>query len=561
MQSLQAKMPGWYTIKDRADGPARIDIYDEIGLFAVSAQSFITDLAALKGNGDIDLHLNSPGGDVFDGIAIFNALKQRQGTVSVVVDGLAASAASFIAMAASPGELAMAPHSQMMIHDAMSMAIGNASDMTDTAALLDKASDNIASIYAERTGKPVAFWRGQMKAETWYSDQEAVDSGLADKIHGKQPALSDDWDLSVFAKYATGLRNGTNDHWNRPLASSIPPVLVNADGNHAPMKGSHTHGHPAYGAQGSDSTHSHEHSHDGDAAHGHHKTPAAPEPPAGDGPSDALGTIYVPKPYQRTFSETAECPSCRCWNGSDAKFCDQCGTKLVGRSDVNESGMGAAAEVRIVAAYCGPCGTKHEAGKQFCASCGKRLSMADSSGWVQDPDGAWRFDPTNKGAPEDDSKPETDYDHDYWTPQGKLRPGKVIPPCPGDVGDFLYRQLLNADVDNSPWDAGKAWAAGAASDDPAAFYKGICAGRKSGDPSTQDAWALPYKYSPSSAPNAAGVRNALARLSSTQGLTNKGEAESLLEKLMKTINPDYEPSSDRIDPGLLSAALLSGLEG
>jgi hypothetical protein len=120
--------------------------------------------------------------------------------------------------------------------------------------------------------------------------------------------------------------------------------------------------------------------------------------------------------------------------------------------------------------------------------------------------------------------------------------------------------VLNADFDNSPWDASKAWAAGAASDDPAAFYRGICAGRKSGDPATQGAWALPYKYAPSRPANAAGVRNALGRLPQTKGLTNEGEARATLERLMKQINPDWEPS-DLIDPELLSAALTYGLEG
>jgi hypothetical protein len=182
--------------------------------------------------------------------------------------------------------------------------------------------------------------------------------------------------------------------------------------------------------------------------------------------------------------------------------------------------------------------------------------MADESGWVQDPDGTWRFDPDGDG--DDDSTPEGDTDHDYWDADGNQI--KEIPPCPGRVGDFLHRQLLNADVDSSPWDASKAWHNGSEADDPAAFYKAICAGRRAGDPDTQDAWALPYKYTPSSSPNAAGVRNALARISSTQGLTNKDEAQSLLEGLMKKINPDYDPG-DRIDPGLLAQVFAIGLEG
>jgi hypothetical protein len=93
-----------------------------------------------------------------------------------------------------------------------------------------------------------------------------------------------------------------------------------------------------------------------------------------------------------------------------------------------------------------------------------------------------------------------------------------------------------ASVDNSTWDASKAWSNGANSDDPAAFYKGICAGEKTdGDPDTQAHWALPHHYHPGDAPNAAGVRNGLARIGQTQGLANKSAAESHLESHMKTI--------------------------
>lgn len=92
-----------------------------------------------------------------------------------------------------------------------------------------------------------------------------------------------------------------------------------------------------------------------------------------------------------------------------------------------------------------------------------------------------------------------------------------------------------ATIDFTAWNADKAWAAGAASDNPAAFYNAICAGKKKGDPKTQEAHALPYRYSPSSAPNAAGVRNALARFSQTQGLTNASAAKAKLTSLMAKI--------------------------
>lgn len=411
--------PAWYTISNSAAaGPVQVTIYDEIGFYGVSAGQFMADLDGIPG--DIEMHINSPGGDIYDGITIYNRLKQRKGSIHVIVDGLAASAASFIAMAASPGMLEMAPRSEMMIHNGFTMAIGDAADLRKTADLLDKKTADIADMYAERSGKPADYWLGKMKEETWYSADEAVADGLADRIQGQEGSPATDWDMSVFARYA-------GDHG---LAlQNTAQGFVNSDGNHAPMSGSHAHAHPAYGAQGSDDSHSHEHSHDGDASHGH----------------------------------------------------------------------------------------THD-----------------------DPDGDGDDDTTASG--------DTDHDYAGATPPKKVPGNRVIFP------------VLDADVDNSAWDASKAWSAGAASDDPAAFYRGICAGRKAGDPSTQGAWALPYKYSPSSAPNASGVRNALSRLQQTQGLTNESEARATLEKAMKAVSPDYDPD-DSIDTELLAELFSIGLEG
>lgn len=174
---------GWYSITNR-DDDAEIHIYDEIGYFGVTANDFIKDITAIKSN-RITLRINSPGGEVFDGIAIFNAIKRHKAEVTTYIDGLAASAASFIAMAGD--RIVMSPHSQMMIHDAAGLVIGNADDMRQMADILDRSSDNIAAIYAERAGGTVAEWRQRMKSETWISDREAVKLGLADAIDGEEP--------------------------------------------------------------------------------------------------------------------------------------------------------------------------------------------------------------------------------------------------------------------------------------------------------------------------------------------------------------------------------------
>jgi ATP-dependent protease ClpP protease subunit len=212
LANLKQGRNDWYRIKAQADGPAQLHIYDEIGYFGVTASDMIADLANVTG--DLEVHLNTPGGEVFDGIAIFNALKQRDGTVRIVVDSLAASIGSVIAQAASPGNLIIAKNASMMIHDGFGMAIGNAKDMREMADLLDKTSDNIASIYADRTGQPASQWRDAMLAETWYVGQEAVDAGLADHVQGSEPAAApdpaSDWDLSVFSRAPAAIRGAVS---------------------------------------------------------------------------------------------------------------------------------------------------------------------------------------------------------------------------------------------------------------------------------------------------------------------------------------------------------------
>lgn len=195
--ALIAGRNDWYRIENRADEDrAEVFVYDEIGFFGVTAKDFVADLRAVKAK-QIDLHLNTPGGDVFDGIAIYTAIKDHSANVTAYVDGLAASAGSFIAMAAN--QVVMMPHSRMMIHEAFGLAIGNAEDMTKMAERLDATSQNIASIYAEKAGQDADYWRAQMKAETWYTDQQAVDAGLADEIgrSGTKNQLNT-FDLSIF---------------------------------------------------------------------------------------------------------------------------------------------------------------------------------------------------------------------------------------------------------------------------------------------------------------------------------------------------------------------------
>ncbi len=188
----------WYRISNVTSTEATIHLYDEIGYFGVTAADFIKELGALSVK-NITLHINSPGGDVFDGVAIYNAVKSHPANVTVSIDGLAASAASFIAMAGNTVEIAR--NATVMIHDAHTVAIGNASEMKAAAELLNQVSDNIADIYTQKAGGSVESWRAVMKTEKWYSAQEAKDAGLVDTIQSTESVSENSFDLSIFAKY------------------------------------------------------------------------------------------------------------------------------------------------------------------------------------------------------------------------------------------------------------------------------------------------------------------------------------------------------------------------
>ncbi|MCI0687234.1 MAG: Clp protease ClpP [Sporichthyaceae bacterium] len=180
----------WYRIANSADGDsAEVYIYDEIGYWGTTAADFIDQLRELD-VARIDLHLNTPGGEVFDGVAIYNALVDHQAEVTVYVDALAASIGSVIAM--SGDRVVMGRSSQLMIHDAWGMAIGNAADMREMADLLDKISDSVASVYVDRAGGKLSDWRDLMLAETWFTGDEAVEAGLADEVKTKRNAASDE---------------------------------------------------------------------------------------------------------------------------------------------------------------------------------------------------------------------------------------------------------------------------------------------------------------------------------------------------------------------------------
>ncbi len=170
-------------------------LYDEISYFGVTAADMV---AALQGAGDVALHIHSPGGDVFEGIAMLNVLRQHPGAVDVTVDGWAASAASFVAMAGRT--VTMSRNAQMMIHNAHALTIGDAAAHMKSAEQLTQANANIADVYVSKAGGDPAGWLAAMNEETWYTAQEAVDAGLADTVGQPAGQPENVWDLSPVAQ-------------------------------------------------------------------------------------------------------------------------------------------------------------------------------------------------------------------------------------------------------------------------------------------------------------------------------------------------------------------------
>lgn len=163
------------------DAPTRIDIFSDIDpYFGVSAEAFLAELKMIRTD-EIELHINSGGGEVFDGIAIMNSLKDHPARVTVVVDGLAASAASFIAVGGAD-HLVMQESATLMIHEAWTLAMGDSQAIEKTAAELDRVSGIIAGIYAKKAGTPVEEWRAAMRDESWFTAEEAMLVGLIDEI-------------------------------------------------------------------------------------------------------------------------------------------------------------------------------------------------------------------------------------------------------------------------------------------------------------------------------------------------------------------------------------------
>lgn len=199
---IRAEQPGTKS----ADGTAVLRLYDPIdmdgGWWGVSGKEFAAALDELEDDVEtIELHINSPGGSVWDGLAMMNALRQHPARVVAIVDGIAASAASVVMLGAD--EVVVAEGGEVMVHNAWGLAVGNAGVMRKMASDLEHEDRNLAGLYAAKAGGTADDWLTIMAEETWYTAIEAVDAGLADRV---LTAKRDDsteakarFDLSVFA--------------------------------------------------------------------------------------------------------------------------------------------------------------------------------------------------------------------------------------------------------------------------------------------------------------------------------------------------------------------------
>lgn len=217
-------MRNWYEIRNAAADTAEVFIYDDIGAGwfteGVTAKGFLNELADIKAP-RIDLHLNSPGGSVFDGVAIYNALKRHPATVTTYIDGLAASIASIIALAGD--RVVMADNALFMIHNPWGGVQGEAKDMRKMADVLDQIKSTLIGTYTSKTGLDEETVSQAMDEETWYTAQDALEAGFIDEVGVElQVAAS-------FSLEGRGFKHAPMAAVEQPEADPVDPVVEHPD--------------------------------------------------------------------------------------------------------------------------------------------------------------------------------------------------------------------------------------------------------------------------------------------------------------------------------------------
>lgn len=201
------KTTSWYRMEVK-DSVADVYIYDEISWFGVSANDFVKDLDEIKAD-TIRLHLNTPGGSVFDGIAIYNALKNHKATVETYIEGLAASSGSIVALAGD--KVFMADNAFFMIHEPWTVLVGNSTDLRKTADMLDKITGVMINTYVKASGADEKQVKAWIEDETWFTAAEAKEAGFVDEITD-EIEIDAKHDIGVFDKAPEQLLKDFQSH-------------------------------------------------------------------------------------------------------------------------------------------------------------------------------------------------------------------------------------------------------------------------------------------------------------------------------------------------------------
>lgn len=200
-------------------------IYGEVGT-DVKDSKVVAQLAKFTGE-PVRVRINSPGGDVYAGLAIMNALRAHDGEVTAVVEGMAASAASFIAIGGADRVVAR-PSAELMIHSAWSMGAGNSEALMKIAGDLDRISLTLAGIYADKSGRDISEMRNLMAAETWFNAAEALDAGLIDAVEdARQPPPESAVNVNTSTVFASWRYSSRAVAPPPPVARSVPGDEVN----------------------------------------------------------------------------------------------------------------------------------------------------------------------------------------------------------------------------------------------------------------------------------------------------------------------------------------------
>ena len=230
----QSAMDKWTPVKaEKSDAPNTINIYDVIGYDSwtgegVTAKS-ISD--KLQGQGDVVVNINSPGGNMFEGLAIYSLLSQHPGKVTTNVIGMAASAASIIAMAGDERHISKTAF--FMIHNCWCVVIGNRNEIVDSAATMAKFDKAMAGVYEETTGLALADIEEMMDGETWIDANTAVEQGFATCISKtKSTAAQANANAAIKMLDTLLARNGVPRSQRRELYNQIKHGTRNATENH-----------------------------------------------------------------------------------------------------------------------------------------------------------------------------------------------------------------------------------------------------------------------------------------------------------------------------------------